>query len=360
MTGSTFGRLLRLTTFGESHGPAVGGILDGVPAGIKLNLEQVQQELWRRRPGQAGKLASARKEEDRLEILSGVLKGVTLGTPIGFVVRNVDPRSEDYEALREVYRPGHADYVYEAKFGFRDWRGGGRASARETVARVAGGAIARQLVAELSGARVFGWVCRLGELAFGPPERPEVVWDNQLRIPEPGRLEEARGYLLSIREKGEGIGSQVEVVAEGVPAGLGEPVFDKLDALIAQALFSIPAVKAVEVGSGTRAATMRSSEHNDQPDPDGVVRKNQAGGIVGGISDARPIRVRVTFKPPSSIPLPQRALTRKGEVREVRVTGRHDPVIAPRALPVVEAMLCLVLADQLLIQRSRRRWDGQD
>ncbi len=355
MAGNSFGQVFRLTTWGESHGAAVGCTVDGCPAGLHLSSEAIQQQLNRRRVGQS-RVTSARQEPDRVEILSGIFEGRTTGTPITMLVYNADAKSSHYEAIKDSYRPGHADYTWDAKYGFRDWRGGGRSSARETIGRVAGGAVARLLLAEV-GVRMLGYTLALGDLRAQVFDEDEIE-RNIMRCPDAHvaaqmveRVEEARRALDSL-------GGIVEVRARGVPPGLGEPVFDKLQADIGKAMFSIPAIKGVEMGTGFAAATMRGSEHNDpfirREDGSIGTRSNHHGGILGGISTGEELVIRLAAKPPASIAQEQQTVDRNATPTTITVHGRHDPTVLPRLVPVAEAMLALVLADHLLRQRLAR------
>lgn len=354
MSGNTFGRLFRLTTFGESHGPSIGGIVDGVPPRLALAEADIQRFLDRRRPG-VSRHTSQRREADRVRILSGVFEGRTTGAPIGLLIANEDVRSKDYEAIKDLFRPGHADYTYQAKYGIRDHRGGGRSSARETAVRVAAGAIARKVLGET--VTICGALVQMGPHAA---DRERWQWAeverNPLRCPDPIAAREWEEYLDGVRKANASIGGIVEVVASGVPVGLGAPVFDRLDADIAKAMISIPASKGVEIGTGFAAAAMGGQEHNDEMRmEDGRVRflSNHAGGVLGGISTGADIVVRIAIKPTSSLAVPQRTVNIHGENVEVVTKGRHDPCIAIRAVPVAEAMLALVLADHLLRHRGQ-------
>ena len=358
MPGSSFGQLFRVTTWGESHGRAVGCVVDSPPAGLELSEEDIQKELDRRKPG--GRLASKREEEDRVEILSGVFEGMTMGTPVSMLVWNRDARPEAYEPIKDLIRPGHADYTYLAKFGVRDWRGGGRASARETVARVAAGAIAKKLL-RFFGIEIVGFTREIAGIRCEIDVREsdlskifEMAESNPVRCPEKDKAELMARKVEEAMKRGDSVGGVVEVVARGVPAGIGEPVFDKLDARLAYAVMGIPAVKGVEIGSGFSCARMRGSEHNDP-----VILKNRciafetnnAGGILGGISNGDDIVVRAAVKPTPSISIPQRTVNvRTMEETEIVVKGRHDPCIVPRAVPVVEAMVAICIADFMMIQ----------
>ena len=343
MPGNTFGQVFRLTSFGESHGAAIGGVVDGCPAGLELDAEAVQAELDRRRPGSTP-LGTARNEADRVEWLSGVLEGRTLGTPIAFLIRNTDAKSSDYDTLKDVYRPGHADKTWEDKYGLRDHRGGGRSSARTTAACVVAGAIARQLLAQL-GVQVSGYVSRVGEVGLDHvPTDLIAVWRSDVRCPDPGTAARMTVVIEQARSQGDSLGGVVSCVVRGVPAGLGEPVFDKLEADLAKAMLSINASKGFQIGSGFAAATMRGSAHNQMPQ----------GGIQGGISSGEEISFDVAFKPPSTIAQAQQTTNRSGKAVTLEAKGRHDPCVVPRAVPIVEAMACMVLADHLLRQRSAR------
>lgn len=358
MAGNTIGTLFRLTSFGESHGAAIGGVVDGCPAGLQLDLARVQEELDRRRPGSTP-LGTARKEEDRLELLSGVHEGITLGTPIGFILRNKDVRPGDYAHLQDTYRPGHADLAWEQKYGLRDHRGGGRASARETAVRVAAGAIARQLL-ESAGVRVHGWVGQVGgERLLKPSKELDLarVYTSDVRCPDAEAATRMTALIEQVRAEGDTVGGRVCGVVLGLPAGLGEPVFDKLHADLGKALFSINAVKGVQFGSGYEAIAMRGSQHNDAFVQKGVAigtGTNRSGGVQGGISNGEDLLFDVAFKPVSTLMRPQASVDREGRKVLLEGKGRHDPCVVPRAVPIVEAMACLVLADHLLRQRCAR------
>jgi chorismate synthase len=357
--GNSFGRLFCVTTFGESHGPALGVVIDGCPPRIALDLEAIAVELGRRRPG-ASLLSSQRKESDRPEILSGLLEGLTLGTPIAMLIRNEDAQPSAYDEMRHTYRPSHADFTWDAKYGIRAHEGGGRASARETAARVAAGAVARQVLAQLGPVEVVAWVDAVADdLASVDRERvrAEEVYASEVRCPDPeaaGRFSQA---ILAARKQGDTLGGVVRCVARGVPAGLGEPVFDKLDADLAKAMLSLPAAKGFEVGSGFEGTRMRGTTHNDLFVADPVTgiatRTNRSGGIQGGISNGMPIELAVAFKPVATVFHPQETVTDAGEPTTLRARGRHDPCVLPRATPLVESMTCLVLLDHWL------RWRGQ-
>jgi len=343
MPGNTFGRLFRVTTWGESHGPALGAVIDGCPPGVPLTVEDIQSDLERRKPGKT--LTSPRREADRVEILSGVFQGLTTGTPISLIVYNRDVRSEDYERLAAVYRPGHADRTYEQKYGIRDWRGGGRSSARETVARVAAGGVARKVLSQ-HNISVKAYTLALGGVHCRHFDWAEID-RNALFCPdaESARAMEAR--LREVKEAGDSVGGVVEICVRGCPAGWGEPVFDKLDARLAGALMSIGAVKGVEIGEGFNATDLRGSENNDPVTPEGYA-SNHAGGILGGLSTGMEIIVRVAVKPIPSISKPQQTVTSDGQPTTIEIRGRHDVSAIPRIVPVCEAMVLLVLADFML------------
>jgi chorismate synthase len=361
MAGSTFGTLFRVTTAGESHGPGNVVVVDGCPPGVPLAVEDLTHDLDRRRPGQS-KLTTQRKEPDAPEILSGVFEGRTTGTPIAILVRNRDQRSRDYSGIQDRYRPGHADHVYDAKYGVRDYRGGGRASARETVARVAAGAIAKKLLAVDAGVRIVGYTRSVGDVDASIADPAAVteaeVEANPVRCPDPQAATRMAELIDAARRDLDSVGGVAELVATGVPAGLGEPVFDKLKADLGKALFSLPAVLGVEYGAGFAAARMRGSESNDRYVPgEGPVRTetNRHGGMLGGISTGMPLVLRCALKPTSSIPKLQQTVGPDGQPRELSVKGRHDPCLLPRFIPMGEAMVALVLADHHLRQRAIER-----
>lgn len=355
MPGNTFGHIFRITTWGESHGAGLGVVIDGCPAGLELDLAGIQHDLDRRRVGQS-KVTSARREPDEVEILSGVFEGRTTGTPIAMLIRNTNARSGDYDDIKDVYRPGHADYTYDAKYGFRDYRGGGRSSARETAARVAAGAIARQILAR-EGISIIAHTIQLADLVVQNYDEDEIE-RNIMRCADAAIASQMVEMVEQARRNRDSLGGVVEVVARNVPAGWGNPVFDKLDALIGYAMFGIPAIKAVEIGSGTEAATLRGSQNNDPfvRRDDGTIgtASNHAGGMLGGISNGQDIVVRLTAKPPASIAQEQQTVNSAGEPTTIVVKGRHDPTVLPRLVPVAEAMLALVLVDCLLQQRTTR------
>ncbi len=350
MAGNTFGTVLRLTTFGESHGKGLGGVLDGCPAGLALDLEAIRRELDRRRPGQSA-IVTQRKEADEVEFFSGLFEGKTTGTPIGFLVRNKDQKSHDYSHIAESYRPSHADYVYDQKYGFRDYRGGGRSSARETVSRVVGGAIARQL---LPGVRFQAFVSQVGELRLDKPYSDldlDLAEANPVRCPDPEMAARMEAYIRQVRKEGDTIGGVVSCVIRNVPVGLGEPVFDKLHARLGQAMLSINAVKGFEYGSGFDGVRLKGSQHNDAYNPDGSTRTNFSGGVQGGISNGMDIYFRVAFKPVATLLQAYDTIDKEGNPVQVQGKGRHDPCVVPRAVPIVEAMAALVLADLYLLNR---------
>ena len=350
MSGNTIGRLFAVTTFGESHGPAMGCIVDGCPPGMALSESDLQADVDRRRTG-TSHFVSQRREGDQVRILSGLFEGRTTGTPIGILIENTDARSRDYERIKDRFRPGHADYTYQQKYGLRDYRGGGRASARETVMRTAAGAIARRYLAVRLGVRIYGYLSQVGPLLLEPVDAA-FAYENPFFCPDPGRIAEIEQLIWQVRGAGDSIGARVTVVASGVPPGLGEPVFDRLDADIAHALMGINAVKAVELGAGTRAAAQRGSEHRDELTPRGFL-SNHAGGVLGGISTGQDVVAHLTLKPTSSIQLPGRTIDVDGNAVEIVTTGRHDPCVGLRATPIAEAMLAIVLMDHYLRHRAQ-------
>lgn len=353
MSGNTFGTLFRITTWGESHGPAVGVVIDGCPAGLQLDEVDIQKELDRRRPGQSD-VTTQRKEEDRAEILSGVFSGKTTGAPISIIVKNKDVDSSKYEALRNTPRPGHADLTYELKYGLRDWRGGGRSSARETIGRVAAGAVAKKLLG-LKGVEVLGHVVELGGIRAKTVSIGEVrknTEKNPVRCADPDAAVEMESIIRAVRSEGDSIGGMVEVIGIGIPAGVGEPVFDKLNAELAKALMSIGAVKGIEIGAGFKSASMKGSQMNDVitiRNEKITTLTNNAGGILGGISYGEPIILRIAVKPTPSISHEQHTVdTSKMQDTKIKIHGRHDPSIPPRIVPVAEAMMALVLVDMMM------------
>ena len=350
MSGNTFGKLFTMTSFGESHGPAFGCIVDGCPPGMELSEADIQPWLEMRRTG-TSRHTSQRKEPDQVKILSGVFEGRTTGTPIGLLIENEDQRSRDYEKIKDRFRPGHADYTYQQKYGFRDYRGGGRSSARETAMRVAAGAIARKFLNVRLGVVIRGYLAQLGPLRL-EPKAIEQAYDNPFFSPDPSRLEELETYMVNLRRDGDSVGARVNVIASGVPVGLGEPIFDRLDAEIAFAMMSINAVKGVEIGAGFAAVEQRGSQHRDELTPKGF-RSNNAGGVLGGISTGQDLVVSIALKPTSSITIPGRTIDIDGNVTDVVTTGRHDPCVGLRATPIAEAMLALVLMDHYLRHRGQ-------
>lgn len=350
MAGSTIGQLFRVTTFGESHGPALGCIVDGCPPGMSLVEDDLQADLDRRRPG-TSRFTTQRREEDRVKILSGVFEGKTTGTPIGLVIENTDQRSRDYSDIKDVFRPAHADYTYLKKYGIRDYRGGGRASARETAMRVAAGGIARKYLRERYDIRVRGYLAQMGHIVIDHVDW-SVVDDNPFFCPDPDKVPALENLIDELRREGNSIGARVTVVATGLFAGVGEPVFDKLDGEIARALMSINAVKGVEIGAGFASVTQKGSEHRDEMTPNGFT-SNNAGGIVGGITTGQDIVAHIALKPTSSITLPGQTIDIDGHPTEVVTKGRHDPCVGLRATPIAEAMLAIVLMDHVLRHRAQ-------
>jgi chorismate synthase len=353
--GNTFGNIVKLTTFGESHGVAIGGILEGIPAGFEIDLEKIQQELDRRKPGQSA-ITTQRKESDTVQFLSGIFEGKTLGTPIGFIIQNEDNRSKDYSHLKENYRPSHADFTTQEKYGIRDYRGGGRASARETACRVVGGAICKQLL-EYEGIIINSYVSSVGEINL---EKNIELLDlnaidsNMVRCPDMETANKMEAYILEIKKQGDSVGGIVTGVIQNLPAGLGEPVFDKLHAQLGKAMLSINAVKGFEYGSGFDGARMKGSEHNDIfENKEGIVntKTNYSGGVQGGISNGEIVDFRVAFKPVATIMQKQNSVNEKGENIELEFKGRHDPCIVPRAVPIVDAMAALTILDFLLLNK---------
>ncbi len=350
MSGNTFGKLFTVSTAGESHGRGYLGIVDGCPPGLALSEADIQPDLDRRKPGQS-RHVTQRRESDTVEIWSGVFEGRTTGTAIGLLINNEDQKSKDYSKIAEVYRPGHADFTYDAKYGLRDYRGGGRSSARETCMRVAAGAIARKWLAEAHGIQIKGFLTQLGPIVV-PCSDLSVVYDNAFFAADQAILPELEAYMDRLRKSGDSVGARIDVVATGVPAGLGEPIFDRLDADIAHAMMGINAVKGVEIGSGFDCVAMLGTEHRDAMTPEGFT-SNHAGGVLGGISSGQDIRVSIALKPTSSIRLPGPTVDRSGNPTEVITTGRHDPCVGLRAAPIAEAMLALTLMDHALRFRGQ-------
>ena len=353
MAGNSFGTLFKLTTFGESHGEAIGGIIEGCPAGLEIDLEKVQREMDRRKPGQSA-IVTQRKESDTVKILSGLFEGKTTGTPIGFIIENADQKSKDYSHIKDVYRPSHADYTYDQKYRNRDYRGGGRSSARETASRVAAGAIAKQLIKDM---KITAYTAAVGKIVL---EKDFIDLDlseaekNAVRCPDKSTAERMENYIKEIRSQGDTVGGVVECVIQNVPAGLGEPVFDKLHAKLGQAMLSINAVKGFEYGSGFTGAAMKGSDHNDLFNEDGSTKTNYSGGIQGGISNGMDIYFKVAFKPVATLIQKQETINSKGHKVEMQGKGRHDPCVVPRAVPIVEAMAALVLADFYLLNKTSK------
>jgi chorismate synthase len=352
MSGNTIGKLFSVTTFGESHGPALGCVIDGCPPGMELSAADMQVDLDRRKPG-TSRFTTQRKESDRVAILSGVFEGKTTGTSIGLVIENEDQKSRDYESIKDQFRPAHADYTYQQKYGVRDYRGGGRSSARETAMRVAAGAVAKKYLLESAGIKIRGYLSQMGDIKV-----EQVDWalieTNPFFCPDADKLEAMEALINQLRKEGDSVGAKVKVVASGMMPGLGEPVFDKLDAEIAYAMMGINAVKGVELGCGFESVSQRGSVHRDQLTPDGFV-SNNAGGILGGISSGQDIVAALALKPTSSITQPIKSLNVKGEVVDVVTTGRHDPCVGLRAVPIAEAMLAIVLMDHLLRHRAQNQ-----
>lgn len=354
MAGNSFGQLFRITTWGESHGKGIGVVIDGCPAGLPLNEKDIQKELERRRTGQS-KVTTTRREPDKIRIMSGVFAGKTTGTPISLLVENEDADSSKYDLIKDLYRPGHADFTYDMKYGFRDHRGGGRSSARETVGRVAAGAIAKKILAKHK-VKVFAYTKQIGNLVAKKMDYSEIE-KNIVRCPDKKIAEKMVSAILRVRKQGDSLGGIIEVVAQGVPAGWGEPVFDRLDADLAKALMCLPAVKGVEVGIGFEAARLKGSQCNDIFISKGkkiITKTNNAGGILGGISNGNDIVLRMVVKPTSSINKVQDTVTTTGKKAKIRVEGRHDPCVAPRAVPMAETMVALVLVDHLLRNQTAR------
>ncbi len=351
MAGNSFGTIFRLTTYGESHGTSIGGIIDGCPAGLILDLDAIQNELDRRRPGQSA-IVTQRKEADRVEFHSGLFEGKTTGTPIGFSIPNTNPKSKDYSHIKDSYRPSHADYVYDKKYGLRDYRGGGRSSARETACRVVAGAIAKQVLGEVS---VIAYVSQVGDLSLDKSYQEldlSLTDSNPVRCPHPETAGKMEDYIKAVRKEGDTIGGIISCVISNVPVGLGEPVFDKLHAQLGKAMLSINAVKGFEYGSGFEGIRMKGSEHNDSFNSDGSTKTNYSGGVQGGISNGMDIYFRVAFKPVATILQGYETIDKEGNKIQAQGKGRHDPCVVPRAVPIVEAMAALVLADFALINRT--------
>lgn len=350
MSGNTFGKLFTLTSFGESHGAALGCIVDGCPPGIELNETDIQGDLNRRKPGQS-RYTTQRKEADQIKILSGTFEGLTTGSPIGMIIENTDQRSKDYSKIKELFRPAHADYTYMQKYGIRDYRGGGRSSARETAMRVAAGAVAKKVLRKLWGIHVKGYLSQLG-----PIVAEKLDWDeverNPFFCPDASKVAEMAAFMAALNKAGDSVGAKITVVATHMMPGLGEPVFDRLDADIAHAMMSINAVKGVEIGAGFQSVSQKGTEHRDEMTPQGF-QSNNAGGVLGGISTGQDLLVHIALKPTSSLRVPGRGVNVRGEPVEVVTTGRHDPCVGIRATPIAEAMLALVLVDHAMRQRAQ-------
>lgn len=350
MSGNSIGKLFTVTSFGESHGPAIGCVVDGCPPGMALCEADIQVDLERRRPGKS-RHTTQRREPDQVKILSGVFEGRTTGTPIGLLIENVDQRSKDYSNIADRFRPGHADYTYNQKYGFRDYRGGGRSSARETAMRVAAGAVAKKYLKEFAGIEIRGYLAQLG-----PIKVERLCWDevenNPFFCPDPGKVKEMEDFMDALRKEGNSIGARINVVAQGVPPGLGEPIFDRLDAELAYALMSINAVKGVEIGGGFACIESKGTEFRDEMTPDGFL-SNHAGGVLGGISSGQDILASLALKPTSSLRLPGKTVNRERQPVEVVTEGRHDPCVGIRATPIAEAMMAIVLMDHFLRHRAQ-------
>lgn len=350
MAGNSFGNIFKLTTFGESHGEAIGGIIDGCPAGLEIDLNAVQAEMQRRKPGQSA-IVTQRKEEDEVKFLSGIFEGKTTGTPIGFVIENTNQKSKDYSHIKDTYRPSHADYTYDKKYGIRDYRGGGRSSARETACRVVAGAIAKQLLGDI---KITAYVSAVGELELNKPYQElnfAEIEKNPVRTADASMAQQMESYIREIRKQGDTVGGVISCVVENVPIGLGEPVFDKLHAQFGKAMLSINAVKGFEFGSGFAGTRLKGSEHNDLFNEDGSTQTNYSGGVQGGISNGEDIYFKVAFKPVATIMQKQQTIDNEGNLMEMQGKGRHDPCVVPRAVPIVEAMAALVLADFWLLNK---------
>ena len=354
MSGNKFGSLFQLTTFGESHGDAIGGIIDGCPSGIELDMKAIQLDLDRRKPGQSA-IVTQRKEPDEVKFLSGIFQGKTTGVPIGFAIFNTNQKSRDYDHIKDQYRPSHADKVYDEKYGFRDFRGGGRSSARETASRVVAGAIAKQF---LSDVKFTAYVSSVGEINLDKPYQEldfDYIEKNPVRCADPEKAAEMENYIKQIRKEGDTVGGIITCVIQNVPVGLGEPVFDKLHAELGKAMLSINAVKGFEYGSGFEGSKNKGSDHNDLYNSDGTTKTNRSGGIQGGISNGMDIYFNVAFKPVATIMQFQKTINNKGETVNMRGKGRHDPCVVPRAVPIIEAMAALVLADFTLLNRTIKK-----
>ena len=350
MSGNTFGKIFRVTTFGESHGKALGCVIDGCPPNIKIDESDIQKDLNRRKPGQS-KYTTQRKEDDKVEILSGIFNGVTTGTPITLIIFNKDQKSKDYSEIKNKFRPGHADFTYQKKYGIRDYRGAGRSSARETVARVAAGAIAKKYLNKVNKTKIFGYVSQLGDIT---PDKIKLtdIEKNAFFFPDAKKISELEKYLMSIRKSGDSIGAKVTIIGKNIPIGIGEPVFDKLDAMLAQGMMSINAVKGVEIGAGFDVVTQKGSEARDEIVPKGFL-SNFSGGTLGGISTGQDLKVNIALKPTSSILVPGKTVDIKNKPTTIRTKGRHDPCVGIRAVPIAEAMMALTLCDLYLRHKAQ-------
>jgi chorismate synthase len=350
MSGNTFGKIFRVTTFGESHGKALGCVIDGCPPNIKIDESDIQKDLNRRKPGQS-KYTTQRKEDDKVEILSGIFNGVTTGTPITLIIFNKDQKSKDYSEIKNKFRPGHADFTYQKKYGIRDYRGAGRSSARETVARVAAGAIAKKYLNKINKTKIFGYVSQLGDIT---PDKIKLtdIEKNAFFFPDANKISELEKYLMSIRKSGDSIGAKVTIIGKNIPIGIGEPVFDKLDAMLAQGMMSINAVKGVEIGAGFDVVTQKGSEARDEIVPKGFL-SNFSGGTLGGISTGQDLKVNIALKPTSSILVPGKTVDIKNKPTTIRTKGRHDPCVGIRAVPIAEAMMALTLCDLYLRHKAQ-------
>ena len=352
MSGNTFGKIFKVTTFGESHGKALGCIIDGCPPNLKIDESDIQRDLDRRKPGQS-KYTTQRKEDDKIEILSGVFNGLTTGTPIALLIYNKDHKSKDYSEIKNKFRPGHADYTYQKKYGIRDYRGAGRSSARETVARVAAGAIAKKYLSKINKTEIFGYVSQLGEIKAESIKIADIE-KNPFFFPDKKKIIELEEYLTGIRKSGDSIGAKVTIIGKNIPIGLGEPVFDKLDALLAQGMMSINAVKGVEIGAGFDVVSQKGSEARDEITPKGF-SSNFSGGTLGGISTGQDLHVNIALKPTSSILIPGKTIDQKNKPTTIRTKGRHDPCVGIRAVPIAEAMMALTLCDLYLRHKAQNK-----
>ena len=352
MSGNTFGKIFKVTTFGESHGKALGCIIDGCPPNLKIDESDIQRDLDRRKPGQS-KYTTQRKEDDKIEILSGVFNGLTTGTPIALLIYNKDHKSKDYSEIKNKFRPGHADFTYQKKYGIRDYRGAGRSSARETVARVAAGAIAKKYLSKINKTKIFGYVSQLGEIKAENIKVSDIE-KNPFFFPDKKKIIELEEYLTGIRKSGDSIGAKVTIIGKNIPIGLGEPVFDKLDALLAQGMMSINAVKGVEIGAGFDVVSQKGSEARDEITPKGF-SSNFSGGTLGGISTGQDLHVNIALKPTSSILIPGKTIDQKNKPTTIRTKGRHDPCVGIRAVPIAEAMMALTLCDLYLRHKAQNK-----